>query len=114
MNDAVYNFAVCCAGISCVCAKAVDLIEVFAGAANTTFAFRKRGLRALKLDLKYGKRQSRHRSDFMDLTSSSGFLHLDPTKLNLQFGVCVARITRTFMNRGWPAFVFSEAASKTS
>ena len=43
-----------------------------------TFAMRKRGLRAGAMDINYKNgRKRRHRSNFMDLTTASGFLLLE-------------------------------------
>ena len=58
--------------------KAYQLVEFFAGCSSTTFAFRKRGYRSVRLDIKYGKRRSHHKTDYMDLNSASGFLFLGP------------------------------------
>ena len=63
------------------CPKVYDLVEFFAGCSNTTFAFRKRGYRAARLDLKYSKRRRHHRTDYMDLNSATGFLLLGPVGL---------------------------------
>ena len=51
------------------------MIEVFAGTANTTRCFRYASYKAVKFDILYenGKKRQ-HKSDFMNILDSSGFL----------------------------------------
>lgn len=56
-------------------AQDTEMIEVFAGTANTTRCFRYASYKAVKFDLMYANGKKRqHKSDFMNILDSSGFL----------------------------------------
>ena len=58
-------------------AQDTEMIEVFAGTANTTRCFRYASYKAVKFDILYknGKKRQ-HKSDFMNILDPSGFLLL--------------------------------------
>ena len=56
--------------------QAFDGMELFAGNANVCRAMRRKGYRTGKLDIQYSTRKPGRRSNYMDLTSASGFLCL--------------------------------------
>ena len=50
-----------------------DILEFYAGKANTTFSMRRKGFKSARFDLKYGRAEP-ERTNYMDLLDPSGFL----------------------------------------
>ena len=56
----------------------MDFLEFFAGVANLTYACRQKMYKCAKFDILYQLKEQEFNTNYMDLSSASGFLCLGP------------------------------------